>query len=102
MKQRLVLSCVALLGLGSTAVFADDDISRAEAQRLVEQGAIQSLESLEQKALAAKPGRITDRDLERDDGRYEYKLDITAEDGSKWDLKLDATSGEVIKIEFDD
>lgn len=101
MKKFIALSCVALLGMGSTAAFADD-INREEAAKLVEQGTIQSLESLEEKALSIKPGQITDRDLERDDGRYEYKLDIRAEDGTDWDIKLDAATGEVIKTEQDD
>ena len=102
MKKLIALSCAAFLGLGSAAAFADDDISRDEAARLVEQGTIQSLESLEQKALSIKPGQITDRDLDRDDGRYEYQLDITADDGTKWDIKLDAATGEVLKTERDD
>src|SRR5690554_8066575 len=101
MKKFIALSCVALLGMGSTAAFADD-INREEAAKLVEQGTIQSLESLEEKALSIKPGQITDRDLERDDGRYEYKLDIRAEDGTEWDIKLNAATGEVIKTERDD
>ena len=102
MKKLIALSCAAFLGLGSAAVFADDDINRKEAAKLVEQGTIQSLESLEEKALSLKPGTITDRDLDRDDGRYEYKLDITADDGTKWDIKLNAATGEVIKTEQDD
>lgn len=102
MKKLIALSCVALLGMGSAAAFADDDIAQQEAAMLVEQGTIQPLESLEEKALAVKPGTITDRDLERDDGRYEYKLDIRADDGSKWEIKLDAATGDVIKTEQDD
>ncbi|NLY57642.1 MAG: peptidase [Gammaproteobacteria bacterium] len=102
MKKLIALSCAALLGLGSAAAFADDDINREEAAKLVEQGTIQSLESLEEKALSIKPGTITDRDLERDDGRYEYKLDIRADDGTDWDITLNAATGDVIKTEQDD
>lgn len=102
MKKRIALSCVALLGMGSTAAFADDDVGREEAAKLVEQGTIQSIESLEEKALSIKPGIITDRDLEQDDGRYEYNLDIKADDGTRWEVKLNAATGEVIKTEQDD
>lgn len=102
MKKLIALSCVTFLGLGSAAAFADDDVSRDEAAKLVEQGTIQSLESLEEKALSLKPGQITDRDLERDDGRYEYKLDIRADDGTDWDITLNAATGDVIKTEQDD
>ncbi|MDY3198535.1 MAG: PepSY domain-containing protein [Pseudomonadaceae bacterium] len=102
MKNCIAISCAVLLGLGSAGAMADDDISREEAARLVEQGTIQSLESLEQKALSIKAGQITDRDLELDDGRYEYKLDIRSEDGTDWDITLDAATGDVIKTEQDD
>jgi uncharacterized membrane protein YkoI len=102
MKKLIALSCAALLSMGSAAAFADDDINKDEAAKLVEQGTIKSLESLEEKALSIKPGTITDRDLERDDGRYEYKLDIRAEDGTDWDITLNAATGEVIKTEQDD
>ena len=102
MKKLIALSCAALLSMGSAAAFADDDINKDEAAKLVEQGTIKSLESLEEKALSIKPGTITDRDLERDDGRYEYKLDIRAEDGTDWDITLNAATSEVIKTEQDD
>lgn len=102
MKKLIALSCAALLSMGSAAVFADDDVSSAEAARLVEEGKIQSLQSLEEKALSVKSGQITDRDLEHEYGRYIYKLDIRADDGTDWDIALDAATGEVLKTELDD
>jgi len=102
MNKLLALSCAALLGLGSAAAFADDDIGREEAAQLVEQGTILSLESLEAKALSIQPGSITDRDLERDNDRFEYKLEIKADDGTEWEIELDAATGDVIKTERDD
>ncbi|PRB81307.1 PepSY domain-containing protein [Pseudomonas sp. MYb185] len=102
MKKLIALSCAALLSMGSAAVFADDDVSSAEAARLIEEGKIKSLESLEEKALSVKPGRITDRDLEHEYGRYIYKLDVRADDGTDWDIDIDAATGEVLKTEQDD
>ena len=55
MKNCIAISCAVLLGLGSAAAMADDDISREEAARLVEQGTIQSLESLEQRPCRSSP-----------------------------------------------
>lgn len=102
MKNMIALSCAALLSLGAATAFADDDISHDEATNLVDQGTIKSLESLEEKALSVKAGTITDRDLERDNGRYIYKLDIRADDGTEWDIKIDAATAEVLKTERDD
>ncbi|SDU08559.1 PepSY domain-containing protein [Halopseudomonas salegens] len=101
MKKLIAISCITGLTLTSASAFADN-ISTEKTTLLVEQGIIMPLETLEEKALAIKPGQITDRDLEQDDGRYEYELDIRQEDGRKWDITLDASSGEAIKIELDD
>ncbi len=101
MKSVLALSCAAILSLGAAAAFADD-ISNEEAAKLVEQGRIKSLESLEDRALSIKPGTIMDRDLEYDDGRYVYKLDIRADDGTDWDVEVDAATEEILKTEMDD
>ncbi|MEJ6655764.1 MAG: PepSY domain-containing protein [Pseudomonas sp.] len=102
MKKLIALSCAAFLGLGSAAVFADDDITTAEAANLVKEGKIQTLESLEEKALSVKAGQITDRDLEHEYGRYIYKLDVRADDGTDWDIDIDASTGDVLKTEQDD
>lgn len=101
MKKLIAMSCIAGLALTSANVFADD-VSAEKATLLVEQGVIMPLETLDEKALAIKPGQISDRDLEQDDGRYEYELDIRQESGQKWDITLDASTGEAIKIELDD
>lgn len=102
MKTIIALSCAALLSLGATTAFADDDISREEAAKLVEQGKIKPLESLEEKALSVKPGTITDRDLELEYGRYTYKLDIRGDDGIGWDVAIDAVTAEILETKQDD
>ncbi len=42
----------------------------------------------------------TVREVERDDGRYE--VDVTDSGGVRYELKVDRTSGEILKRERDD
>ena len=101
MKKYLVASVTAVLTMGSVAVLADD-VRVDQAQALVNDGSIQPFDVLNEKALAARAGNITDTELENEYGRYIYKLDIRDAQGQEWDLELDAATGEVVKHERDD
>ena len=52
-------------------------------------------------ALEAKPGTITSLELEREAGIIIWQLDITADDGSEWELDIDSETGEVLSTEQD-
>lgn len=51
--------------------------------------------------LEAKPGTITSLELEREAGIIIWQLDITADDGSEWELDIDSETGEVLSTEQD-
>lgn len=53
-------------------------------------------------ALAAQPGTATKVELEKEDGVTVYGVDITAADSKKYDVKVDATTGKVLKSDADD
>ena len=53
-------------------------------------------------ALAAKPGKVTEVELEKEDGVVVYGIDITAEDGKMFDVTVDANTGKVLKVEAED
>ncbi|AQZ95398.1 PepSY domain-containing protein [Halopseudomonas phragmitis] len=100
MKKLTTLSCAVLLGLAGSVAFADD-VRVDEALRLVNEGQIQALDQLNDKALAVQPGDITDTELEHEYGRYVYKVEIRDAQGAEWDVKLDASSGEVLRHKRD-
>ncbi|WP_304640848.1 PepSY domain-containing protein [Pseudomonas sp.] len=102
MKKLMSFVLPVMLGLGAGAVQADDDVRLDEAVRLVQDGTIQSFDTLNQKALAVRAGQITDSELEREQGRYVYKLEIRDDQGGEWDLDLDATSGEILRNQRDE
>ena len=104
MKIRVTLALVAGLILLSLIparyVVADDDSQRA--RLLQQQGNILPLEQIIQSAMAIKSGQILETELDDEDGRYLYELDILDQHGQVWELKLDASTGELIELENED
>jgi uncharacterized membrane protein YkoI len=91
------LACAAALG---PLAHADDDDKRI--RRLQRSGDILSLDEIFNRARAVKPGRILDTDLEDDDGRLVYEIELLDARGRVWEMKLDARTGRLIELEQDD
>jgi len=53
-------------------------------------------------ALAVHPGTVTKVELENEDGKAVYGVCIAAKDGNKYDVKVDANSGQVLKSDSAD
>ena len=81
---------------------ADSGESATSAGRLSAKGDILSLEKISQKARSYKPGEILEVELEKKHGRYIYELEILDAASQVWELKLDAKSGQLLKMEQDD
>lgn len=47
------------------------------------------------------PGQVVKVELERKGGRLIYEVDIISTQGPKYEVKIDATTGEVIEVELD-
>ncbi|WP_047535468.1 PepSY domain-containing protein [Methylotenera sp. N17] len=76
--------------------------SPATARKLSASGQILSLEKITKAAKALKPGEILETELERKHGAYVYEVEILDDKGLVWELKLDAKTGKLIKMEQDD
>lgn len=105
MKTRALL----LLLLGSAMAcavalaplaHADDDDKRI--RRLQRSGEVLSLDQIFNRARAVKQGRILDADLDEDDGRLVYEIELLDASGRVWEMKLDAKTGRLIELEQDD
>lgn len=81
---------------------AHADESPANASRLAAKGEILSLEKISQKAKSYKPGEILEVELEKKHGRYIYEVEILDTGSQVWELKLDAKTGQLLKMEQDD
>ncbi|WP_438970389.1 PepSY domain-containing protein [Methylophaga sp.] len=97
----VVLSFISLSVILPGAIsHADDDAYRARQLQL--QGDILPLEKIIELAATFKSGQILETDLERDDGRYVYELEILDNKGQVWEVELDARTGELIELENED
>lgn len=100
---RLLLAAVcltALLPILPGVGQASDD--REAARQLLQSGEILELETILQKARAIQPGRVLEVEFEAKKQRYVYEIEILDEAGVVHELKLDATNGELLKIERED
>ncbi|HET6369749.1 MAG TPA: PepSY domain-containing protein [Nitrospiria bacterium] len=78
----------------------EEDHDRA--RNLREKGKILPLEEIVRRAQERQPGKLLEAELEKEEGRLIYKVEILDEDGIVWDLTIDAKSGELLAVEGDD
>ena len=114
MKPRRLLllfvlpACALIVMLGATGLLlfhAGDSLAGDDAQKaraLSQRGDILPLEKIAEHARAAKPGKLIDIELEQKHGRWIYEAEVLDETGRVWELKLDARTGSVLKMELDD
>lgn len=94
----LLLGALVLLPRAATA----HDLSQDEALALTEQGRIAPLQQFIDDALNRYPGRFLEAELELDDGRYIYELEVVTRDRRVMELEYDAVSGALLDVEEDD
>ncbi|MBA9025966.1 PepSY domain-containing protein [Peribacillus huizhouensis] len=61
-----------------------------------------SVEDAKKTALQRVKGTVTKTELDGDDQRIVYEFTIITDNGREVEVKVDATSGQVLKVEFDD
>jgi uncharacterized membrane protein YkoI len=93
--------CIAL-ALGWVAPVGSDEVDHDEALWLAEQGRIQPLRVMIDDALRRFPGRFLEAELERDDGRYIYELEIVTRDRRVIELEYDAATGTLLDVDIDE
>lgn len=102
MKVRTLTSFLILLCIASALpifAHADDD---KRIRQLQQSGEILSLEQIFDRARKIKPGRIVDVDLDKNDGRYIYELEVLQSNGKVWEMEFDARTGKLLQLEQDD
>ena len=76
----------------------NDDLSQAE---LAKQAKITE-EAATKIALEKVPGTVNEVELEDEDGTIVYGFEIVSTDGTQQDVKVDAQTGKIVKVEADD
>lgn len=102
MKRLTTVSLIAMLGLCAGIANARD-LGPDEALKLRDAGTIKDFQALNESVLNLHPGgRISETELEQEYGKYIYQLEVMDKDGIKWDVELDATTGQMLKNQQDD
>lgn len=100
--QPVTLLALPLALLLATTPVASRDLDQDEALRLRRDGLILPLETLLKQALARHPGAsLLEAELEEDDGRYIYEIELLTPDGVAREIELDARDGRLLKDEED-
>ncbi|HZJ95254.1 MAG TPA: PepSY domain-containing protein [Thiopseudomonas sp.] len=96
--KTLTALCVSAALLMGAGIAQAKDVSPAQIVELSNSGAIMPFVKLDAAALAQHPGAtLLDTDLEESYGRYIYQVNVRDAKGQKWDVELDAETGEVLK-----
>ncbi len=100
MKRLLQTALLFIFFIGSN-VWADEDHERA--RELVKSGEIMPLEQLLQNIAGSETGklRLLEAELEREQGRLVYELELVDEQGVVRELLFDAKTGESLGEEDD-
>ena len=101
-RQPAIAALLGILILAATAIPSAADDDHVNARKLRESGEIMPLEKIIERARAEKTGDVLETELDRENGRYVYEVEIVDEAGQVWEIKLDAKTGKLIKMERDD
>lgn len=52
-------------------------------------------------ALQQVPGEVVKAELEFDDGVLQYEIEIRTSEGIKYEVKVDAVTGEILRVKLD-
>ena len=95
MKHTALILCLSLITAPALADRDDHDRARLA----LEAGEILPLADILAAAAVARPGRVIQIELDRDDGRWVYELELVSHEGFLYEMEIDAASGTVIEIE---
>ncbi|RBI70905.1 peptidase [Roseovarius sp. TE539] len=87
-----------ILALLAGPALADDD-GQDRARRALQAGEILPLSDILAAAAAARPGRVIELELERDDGRWIYELELVTPEGRLYEMEVDAATATVLELE---
>jgi len=97
MKHTALILYLYLSLIAAPALADRDDHDRA--RLALEAGEILPLADILAAAEATRPGRVIEIELERDDGRWIYELELVSPDGFLYEMEIDAASGTILEVE---
>lgn len=98
-RLALLLLLAVLAGAASPAAADDDD--QANARRALAAGEILPLEKILAAVESRFPGQVVEVELEREDGRWEYEIELLTGEGKVLELTYDAATARLLEVEGD-
>lgn len=102
LKASLILALILALIFMFKVQLAIAEETQASARELLKAGKILPLEKIRMFAKASKTGEILETELKYKKGIYIYEIEVLDDKSQVWELKLDAKTGQLIKMERDD
>lgn len=97
MKMSILIVGLAATMVMSSIVFGESDHQKS--RHLVEQGEILPLQKILDRLGQERAGRVLEVELENEDDRYIYEIELLGEEGRVWEYEIDATTGEILDRE---
>lgn len=94
----LLLAGIAFMGPLQYSL-AGNEGDQNRARQLRESQDILPLERILEQAKAQHPGRIIEAELDQEENRWVYEIEILDENGVVWDINYDATTGKLLKTD---
>ena len=94
-----MIKWVLMTGLAAAMLISGNAVGESdqhESRRLMEEGEILPLQQILDLLGREQTGRVLEVELEREHGRYIYKIELLGEDGRVLEHEIDAASGEII------
>lgn len=98
MGRLIIAGLICIIVMGYNNSFADD---HDKAYELLRSGEILPLEKILEFTRKQVQGRILEVELEHEDDLLIYELEVLDKQGVVWEIKVDATTGLIIKQEQD-
>ena len=96
-KSAFTAVFVAALAAFSTGVVAGER-DHERARHALERGEVLPLQTILGKVARDYPGDVVEVELEREDGRWIYEIELIGERGRLTKLEIDARDGSIIKV----
>lgn len=68
-----------------------------QVRALQQRGDILSLEQILKGARSLPAGRVLESELEQENGRYLYEVELVDDQGRVWEMRFDAKTGEILR-----
>lgn len=98
MGRLVIIGFISLITMSHSNGFADD---HDEAYELLRSGEILPLEKILEISRKQIQGRVLEVELEQEDKLLIYELEVLDNQGIVWEIKVDAKTGSIIKLEQD-